>query len=125
MALDEISKDVSISTRKLSSPSAGACCRLPGADFLSSKFWRRTEGRRISISNATTLTDVRNSTDKEKIDTFKWEKRNLGIQNGFIVNPLAEVGTQPRVCSDASSSRITKTPMYHAASTSSNGKKVW
>ncbi|KAL6189793.1 hypothetical protein ACLB2K_036195 [Fragaria x ananassa] len=47
MALDGISYDLALSTGRISSTESAenTCCKLPGAEFLSSKFWRRTEGR--------------------------------------------------------------------------------
>ncbi|KAG9151998.1 hypothetical protein Leryth_002257 [Lithospermum erythrorhizon] len=46
-ALDEMSHDLGISTRRISdNDTAGnTCCLLPGAEFLSPKFWRKTEGQ--------------------------------------------------------------------------------
>lgn len=45
-ALDEISYDLGLSTGKISNTDSGgnACCMLPAADFVSPKFWKRTEG---------------------------------------------------------------------------------
>ncbi|XP_050373353.1 TORTIFOLIA1-like protein 4 [Argentina anserina] len=47
MALDGISYDLAVSTGKIpdTESAENTCCKLPGAEFLSSKFWRRTEGR--------------------------------------------------------------------------------
>lgn len=48
--LDEMSQDLAVSTRRVSSAEAGGntCCMLPGAEFLSPKFWRKTEGQSSS-----------------------------------------------------------------------------
>uniref|UniRef100_A0A7N0ULI2 TORTIFOLIA1/SINE1-2 N-terminal domain-containing protein n=1 Tax=Kalanchoe fedtschenkoi TaxID=63787 RepID=A0A7N0ULI2_KALFE len=43
MALDEISHDLAMSNGRMSS--SETCCKLPGAEFLSPKFWRRSEGK--------------------------------------------------------------------------------
>ncbi|ESR51757.1 hypothetical protein CICLE_v10030884mg [Citrus x clementina] len=47
MALDEISYDLALSNGRILNNNAAenTCCKLPGAEFLSSKFWRRAEGR--------------------------------------------------------------------------------
>lgn len=47
MALDEISYDLALSNGRILNNTAAenTCCKLPGAEFLSSKFWRRAEGR--------------------------------------------------------------------------------
>ena len=57
MALDEISYDLAISSGRIpnSESAENTCCKLPGAEFLSSKFWRRTDGR-CSTSSLTSGT---------------------------------------------------------------------
>lgn len=101
LALDEISFDLAVSTGRLSnSDSAGAtCCRLPGAGLLSSKLWRRTEGRcstsQFSSSAATpSMAAMRHMASKNgENKKFEMENRNFRRQGhgGFVVNPLAEV----------------------------------
>lgn len=51
MALDEISQNLAVSSGSVSdTDSAGnTCCMLPRAEFLSPKFWRRTEGQYVSF----------------------------------------------------------------------------
>ncbi|XP_065860939.1 TORTIFOLIA1-like protein 4 [Euphorbia lathyris] len=68
MALDEISFDLALSTGRI--PNTDSCCKLPGAEFLSSKFWRRSEGRyptaRFSSSGSIQpMQVVRNINDKD------------------------------------------------------------
>ncbi|XP_022856132.1 TORTIFOLIA1-like protein 4 [Olea europaea var. sylvestris] len=41
--LVEMSHELAISTRRI--PSNDSCCMIPGAEFLSPKFWRKTEGQ--------------------------------------------------------------------------------
>uniref|UniRef100_A0A7N0V835 TORTIFOLIA1/SINE1-2 N-terminal domain-containing protein n=1 Tax=Kalanchoe fedtschenkoi TaxID=63787 RepID=A0A7N0V835_KALFE len=43
MALDEISHDLAMSNGRM--PSSETCCKIPGAEFLRPKFWRRSEGK--------------------------------------------------------------------------------
>lgn len=56
-ALDVMCSDLAISTRKITDVDAtgNACCMLPGAEFLSPKFWRKSEGQnfssKVSFSN--------------------------------------------------------------------------
>ncbi|XP_022885324.1 TORTIFOLIA1-like protein 4 [Olea europaea var. sylvestris] len=100
LALDEISFDLAVSTGRMSrSDAAGAmCCKLPGAEFLSSKLWKKTEGHfstsRFSDSDGnTSVAGVRNIPDKNgDREGFKLENRRYRLQGGrgFIVNPLAE-----------------------------------
>ncbi|KAK6160111.1 hypothetical protein DH2020_003492 [Rehmannia glutinosa] len=44
--LDEMSQGFAISTRRISATDSGGntCCMIPGAEFLSPKFWRKAEG---------------------------------------------------------------------------------
>lgn len=57
MALDEISYDLAMSSGRFpnTDPAGNTCCNLPGTEFLSPKFWRKTEARfsspRYSPSN--------------------------------------------------------------------------
>ncbi|KAG5087749.1 hypothetical protein AAZX31_01G036400 [Glycine max] len=99
MALDEISHDLAVSGGRVSNIDAteDTCCKLPGTDFLSSKFWKKTEGRystsRFSLGSIP-------STDAVHIATNKDGKREILTANnnrlqhgkgGYFVNPLAEV----------------------------------
>ncbi|KAL5543778.1 hypothetical protein UlMin_007562 [Ulmus minor] len=60
LALDEISYDLAVTSGRMTKTdsSSTTCCLLPGIDFLSSKFWRKTEGRYIAprISTASSGT---------------------------------------------------------------------
>lgn len=49
-SLDEMSHDLAISTRKISNTNdaGNTCCMLPGAEFLSPKFWRKADGPNAS-----------------------------------------------------------------------------
>ncbi|WOK93518.1 hypothetical protein Cni_G02216 [Canna indica] len=86
MALDEISLNLALSSGRMTNndPATNTCCRLPGAEFLSTKFWRRNE--------------VRNSNRFSSLETpagsHKWDKWRLGLQGGLVVNPLAEINPQ-------------------------------
>ncbi|KAH6756392.1 ARM repeat superfamily protein [Perilla frutescens var. hirtella] len=52
--LDVMSHDFAISTRRISAPTAeplgNTCCMIPGADFLSPKFWRKAEPQTVLAS---------------------------------------------------------------------------
>ncbi|CAK9172339.1 unnamed protein product [Ilex paraguariensis] len=115
LALDEISYDLAVSTGRMSNPnSATMCCKLPGAEFLSSKLWGRTEGRfstsRFSSSGTPSVAAMRNKTDKNgNNETFNLENRRFRHQGGgggFIVNPLADIKSQG--ISEITSNRVSK-----------------
>ncbi|RDX99548.1 TORTIFOLIA1-like protein 4, partial [Mucuna pruriens] len=100
MALDEISYDLAVSSGRISNNDAteDTCCKLPGTDFLSSKFWKKTEGRystsRFSLGGSIASTiAVHNATNKDgnkEILTANNNRVQHG-KGGYFVNPLAEV----------------------------------
>ncbi|KAI5562529.1 hypothetical protein BDE02_15G059200 [Populus trichocarpa] len=110
LALDEISYDLAVSSRGMTNRDSNrtTCCLLPGADFLSSKFWRKTDGRysnsRISSSRGTSLSAaVRHRADRNgQSETSNLGNQRLRLQGGagFIVNPLAEIHGGARVNSE-------------------------
>ncbi|XP_077237915.1 TORTIFOLIA1-like protein 5 [Tasmannia lanceolata] len=109
MALDEISHDLAVSTKGMTNTdtAGNTCCKLPGAEFLSSKFWRRTEGRysgsRFSTSGISSLA----------ADSYKLENRRFGLQGGFVVNPIAEAHSQSIGCSEVGFNRTLKIGLIH------------
>ncbi|KAG5230075.1 TORTIFOLIA1 protein [Salix suchowensis] len=110
LALDEISYDLAVSSGGMTNRDSNrtTCCLLPGADFLSSKFWRKTDGRhsnsRISSSRGTPLSAaVRHRADRNgQSETSNLGNQRLRLQGGaaFIVNPLAEIHGGSRVSSE-------------------------
>ncbi|XP_019197311.1 PREDICTED: microtubule-associated protein TORTIFOLIA1-like [Ipomoea nil] len=77
LSLDEISYELAVSTGRIMSnrDSAAMCCKLPGAEFLSSKLWRRRSSTsQFPASGGTPF--VASAHNK--------------ASPGFIVNPLAE-----------------------------------
>ncbi|XP_043724612.1 TORTIFOLIA1-like protein 4 isoform X2 [Telopea speciosissima] len=121
LALDEISYDLAMSTAKVSgTDSAGnTCCKLPGAEFLSSKFWRRTEGRYPSSSLSSSggsLAAIRNVADKDgsseplRMDNWRFRLQRGG--GGVIVNPLAEIHSDSTASSEIFSNRALKNTIY-------------
>lgn len=111
VALDEISHDLALSTGRMANThnAGNACFKLPGAEFLSSKLWRRTEGRyptsRFSTISTRPLASTRNMTDKEAADSSQSESRRFGIKGGFVVNPLAEIHPELKGSAEVSSNR--------------------
>ncbi|XP_022843085.1 TORTIFOLIA1-like protein 3, partial [Olea europaea var. sylvestris] len=100
LALDEISFDLAVSTGRMSRNAAGAtCCKLPGAEFLSSKLWKKRVGRfstspfSIFDGNASAAGVYRIPDKNGDPEVFKLENRRYRLQGdrGFIVNPLAEI----------------------------------
>ncbi|XVF09200.1 hypothetical protein REPUB_Repub07fG0071500 [Reevesia pubescens] len=105
LALDEISYDLAVSTGRMSTSSRTTCCLLPAAGFLSSKFWRKTDGGRYNTSRFSTssgtpsVAATRYRADRNCIaETFKLENHRLQLQGGggFIMNPLAEIHSDSR-----------------------------
>eukprot|EP01018_Ginkgo_biloba_P024354 Gb_16920 [translate_table: standard] len=103
--VDEMAQDLAVSTGRLSNVEGGGstCCRFPGADFLSSKFWKKSEGRYMPTRHATS--DVTSLSKLQQENSYKaepgmyiWENRRYkGMRGGFIVNPLADIqGTSRR-----------------------------
>ena len=99
MALDEISYDLAVSSGRIPTTDAteDMCCKLPGTDFLSSKFWKKAEGRystsRSSSGSIASPIAVHSATDKngsKQILTTN-NKRFQHRRGGFFVNPLSEV----------------------------------
>lgn len=116
LALDEISYDLAMTTGRMSKvDSEGSiCCKLPSAEFLSLKFWRRTEPRN-SVSHFSSSRDTHpvttppNIANKDRnFETFKLETRRFGLQRGrgFVVNPLAEIESASHGISEVSSNRV-------------------
>ncbi|PHT47791.1 hypothetical protein CQW23_11999 [Capsicum baccatum] len=110
LALDEISFDLAMSTGRMSNTnSAVMCCKLPGAEFLTSKLWKRTEGRgatsHFSASGGTSSGLTSNTAGEQgNGERFKLErgKYRLRSSRGFIVNPLAEIHSDPQGLSEPS-----------------------
>lgn len=95
MALDEISRDLAASSGIMSKnidPEVKTCCSLPGAEFLSSRF-RKREGGRYSLSGNPALSGMRYLAEKQGGGSYR---QRVGLQSGFVVNPLAEINTQSR-----------------------------
>ncbi|KAF5730104.1 putative Microtubule-associated protein TORTIFOLIA1 [Tripterygium wilfordii] len=100
LALDEISYDLAVKNGRMTNAGSHGttCCLLPGAEFLSSKFWRRTEDRQMtskfSTSNGIPSATMRSRGYKSgTAGTSKLDHHRLQLQGGggFIVNPLAEI----------------------------------
>ncbi|KAJ0536465.1 putative MT-associated protein TORTIFOLIA1/SPIRAL2 [Helianthus annuus] len=99
LTLDEISFDLARSTGRLShpEPTQTLCCKLPGADFLTSKLWKKTEiqhsNPRISSSPFATASHMtgKNVNHLESRNPENRVFRREGGGSGLIKNPLAEV----------------------------------
>ncbi|XP_021719031.1 TORTIFOLIA1-like protein 3 [Chenopodium quinoa] len=116
MALDDISYDLAMSTARMSSAEAtrsSSCCLLPGPDFLSSKFWRRPDGRcstsRFSFGGTTpSVSAMRNMADKRPGNTIGLENQRFSLRGpgGVIMNPLADIHDDSRRATEVSTSRV-------------------
>ncbi|XP_072977247.1 TORTIFOLIA1-like protein 5 [Typha angustifolia] len=121
MAVDGISRDLTLySGRMLNDDEVNTCCRFPGTEFLSSKLWRRHEGKysaRFSISDLQNLS-------VESRAPYKWDKQRFGRQGGFVINPLADINPHPRGSIENSSHKIVKGVIHDTVvSHTRNGKQ--
>ncbi|KAK8471978.1 hypothetical protein PHAVU_002G078100 [Phaseolus vulgaris] len=88
MALDEISYDMAVSSGRFSYTDVtdDTCCKLPGTDFLSSKFWKKTEGRNVtskfSLGNIASTNGVHNATTNKDGDKEILNANNSRLQHG-------------------------------------------
>lgn len=115
LALDDISYDLAVSNARMSSAEAtrSSCCLLPGPDFLSSKFWKRPDGRcstsRFSFSGTTPLVSAMRNTADKRPDSVGLENRRFSLRGpgGVIMNPLAVIPGDSRGASEVvSTSRV-------------------
>ncbi|KAK7389012.1 hypothetical protein VNO78_23843 [Psophocarpus tetragonolobus] len=101
LALDEISYDLALSSGRMTKSDAhgNTCCSLPGTEFLSSKFWRKTHGRysisRFSRSGGTPALATMHYHGNRNAET-KLTSQRFRPDGGFITNPLAEIHTDSR-----------------------------
>ncbi|KAH1098385.1 hypothetical protein J1N35_015306 [Gossypium stocksii] len=107
MALDEISYDLAISSGRILNMDStdNTCCKLPGAEFLSPKFWRKTESRfstsRLpSSGRMLSLNAVHNAHDKDSGGEMYKPAYSRGYQrqggSGFVMNPVGDAGSDIR-----------------------------
>ncbi|QCD80920.1 TORTIFOLIA1-like protein 3 [Vigna unguiculata] len=102
LALDEISYDLAISSGRMtkSDVHGNTCCMLPGAEFLSSKFWRKTHDRhsipRFSRSGGITSSLAASNYQADKNGETKLTNHRFRLDGGFITNPLAEIHADSR-----------------------------
>lgn len=101
LALDDISYDLAVSNGRMTNSNVprNSCCLLPGADFLSSKFWRKTQGQYLSPQfsrrgGAPSLATMHQTAGRNAETNFTSQRFRL--DGGFITNPLAEVHTNSR-----------------------------
>ncbi|KAK1435794.1 hypothetical protein QVD17_01563 [Tagetes erecta] len=89
--LDEISFDLAKTTGHGSKPESTLCCKLPGADLLTSKLWKKSEIQHSSMRFASSSSSSANKKNLESsnIQTTGFNLRGGG--SGLIKNPLAEV----------------------------------
>ncbi|PIA62328.1 hypothetical protein AQUCO_00200372v1 [Aquilegia coerulea] len=121
VTLDEIYYDLAVSTGRISNPASSGytCCKLPGTEFLSSKFWRKTDGR-YSIRTPLRVS-MHNMVDRDgNPESFKMESRKFRLQGGggLVVNPLADISGGP---AESSQSRLNRLPM--ASGQNSEGRQ--
>ncbi|KAI3785739.1 hypothetical protein L1987_44864 [Smallanthus sonchifolius] len=97
LTLDEISFDLARSTGRLSHPEPmqTLCCKLPGADFLTSKLWKRTDIQHSSprISSSPFAATSHMTGNNMNLKSCNPENRVLMREGGgsrLIKNPLAE-----------------------------------
>lgn len=117
LALDEISFDLAMSSGRMSNTnSASICCKLPGAEFLTSKLWKRTEGRGATshfsasggTSSAGLISNVAGQNGNGERLKLGNRRYRLHSSRGFIVNPLAEIHGDPQRISEPSVGGVSK-----------------
>ncbi|TKY73446.1 Microtubule-associated protein TORTIFOLIA1 [Spatholobus suberectus] len=113
LALDDISYDLAVSSGRITKSDApkNTCCLIPGAEFLSSKFWKKTPGRyssyRLAKSGGTpslAFSHYRaNRNAKTKLTSHRFGVHGDG---SFITNPLAEIKINSREISGPARSEL-------------------
>ncbi|KAK9080479.1 hypothetical protein SSX86_000237 [Deinandra increscens subsp. villosa] len=86
--LSEISFDLAKSTEPTS------CCKLPGADLLSSKLWKKSEILHSNMRRFSSPPIFAKNTDLEPCNLETTRLHLHGGRAGFIKNPLAETANQ-------------------------------
>ncbi|CAJ2664433.1 unnamed protein product [Trifolium pratense] len=96
LALDDISYDLAVSNGRMTNSNVprNSCCLLPGAEFLSSKFWRKSQGQYSSPrfsrrGGAPSLAAMHYTAGRNAETNFTTQRFRL--DGGFITNPLAEM----------------------------------
>lgn len=92
LALDEISFDLAFSNGRMSRDDP-SCCSLPGAEFLNSKLWRKTQPRTPAFQ----LSGKNEDGEGLQLQT---QRARGGGGRGLTVNPLARIPL-PEVSSNA------------------------
>ncbi|CAN7072904.1 unnamed protein product [Brassica oleracea var. botrytis] len=86
MALDELSCDLAVSigrVRKNSSCGGESCSKLRGTEFLSPKFWRKTEERPMQTRTRNTASEM--AAQENSFDQGKTDVNNFGQRGGGSV----------------------------------------
>ncbi|XP_039072108.1 TORTIFOLIA1-like protein 4 isoform X2 [Hibiscus syriacus] len=104
MALDEISYDLAVSGGRIPNMDSAdnTCCKMPGTEFLSPKFWRKTEGR---FSTSRFSADSGAEIYKPAVVSHRHRHQDSG---GFIMNRAAGGCTDTTENSGFFSSRLSK-----------------
>ncbi|XP_068647341.1 TORTIFOLIA1-like protein 4 isoform X2 [Aristolochia californica] len=121
IALDEISHDLAVSTARMtnSDPEGNTCCKLPGADFLSSKFWRRVETGRYSGSRFPS-----SGIPQSAGESYMLENCRFRSHGGFEMSPLAEIHSRSRTSSEVCSTRTPASFVSHETGRRQAGEGV-
>ncbi|KAI4328326.1 hypothetical protein L6164_020687 [Bauhinia variegata] len=100
-ALDEMSYDLAVSSGRIPNmdSTGDMCCKLPGTEFLSSKFWKRTDQRystsRLSFGSMASPKAVHNETDNDpSLEMFTTNSKRFQHRRGeLFLDPLADGGS--------------------------------
>ena len=114
LALDEISYDLAVSSGRISKSDApkNTCCLLPGAEFLSTKFWKKTQGRyssyRFSRTGSTPLlaSSHYRANRNAKSNRLASHRFRVHGDGSFMTNPLAEIKINSREISGSARSEL-------------------
>ncbi|GMI63722.1 hypothetical protein HRI_000041500 [Hibiscus trionum] len=117
MALDEISYDLAVSNGRVPNMDSAdnTYCKLPDTEFLSPKFWRKTEGRFSTsrLSSSGRMSAAHNIPHKDSgAETYKPTAVSQRHQHqdcgGFIMNRVADACSDVTQNSGLFSNRLSK-----------------
>ena len=112
LALDDISYDLAVTSGRITKSNApkNTCCLLPGAEFLSSKFWKKTQTRfssdRFSRTGSTPLLASSHYRANRNTESSTTGRRFVRGDGSFITNPLAEIKNNSREISGSARSEL-------------------
>lgn len=95
MAVHEISNDLALNRGSIPLSKSGedTCCKIPGAEYLSAKLWRRTPGRYSTppLSSPRAMPTNAALDQNNRVTNYElYSRKRLSHWGGFGINPLAD-----------------------------------